>query len=133
MALSDDGKTLAVANGRGHIDVIDTGRREVKTTLHREGTESFNYSCHLSVSRDGRFVLGVSSFGRSVGSFGRVEIWGVATGQMRKSNFEGIHRLAFSPDGGTIAVAVNRSRLLLFDAKTGKEKPAGNPVPRGAN
>lgn len=77
---------------------------------------------------DGKLLLGVPRFDGARGGPGRIEVWEVATGQMWKLDCERFYKLARFPDGGMIAVAVNQSRLLFLDSKTGAEKALGAGV-----
>jgi len=126
MNSSKDGKTLALAYVQGHIDVFNTDRWNVRTTLKREQKDGFHFYAHIELSRDGKTLLGVPRFQNVGGYFGRVEIWEIATGKMHNLDFEAFHKLAYAPDGNTIAIALHHAQLLLIDAKTGKQKSPEN-------
>ena len=107
-AFSADGRTIATS----HKDIVrlwDVATGELRHTLHRGRGEGFGDVWSLALSPDGRTLasghksLGVGHSERD----GIVRLWDAATGDLRATISRGIRRptsLAFSPDGGTLAV-----------------------------
>ena len=95
LAVSPDGRTLAVPDSTGSVDLIDTGTlRRRRTFQAMEG-----YAASVAFSPDGR-LLAVSGEG------GRITLWNArslrAAGELKGLRFDA-EALAFSPDGRFLA------------------------------
>jgi WD40 repeat protein len=97
VAVSPDGRTLAVTRNGGAVDLIDTG------TLTRSGTVQAmrGFAANVTFSPDGR-LLAVAGKG------GRVTLWNARTlhsaGELRGLRADA-QALAFSPDGRFLTAA----------------------------
>jgi WD40 repeat protein len=115
VALSPDGRTLAMAVGGGnHRQTVclfetATGGERHLFPAHREGV------LRLAVSRDGRRIA-------STGPDERVCLWDRHSGKLlrRWEHPERAVDVDFSPDGKWVAAA-SRARVVLWDTATGKE------------
>jgi WD40 repeat protein len=125
--LSADGKTLAggadgpqlrlwdVATGKElrRFDLPESAGVEPQKGVIRQ----FRAAHSATLSRDGQLL--------AVGDLtNRVHVWNVGTGRELYSSpplkCTSVGRIAFSPDGKTLAVGV-KSRILLWEAATGKD------------
>ncbi|MDE0300732.1 MAG: dockerin type I domain-containing protein [Candidatus Poribacteria bacterium] len=107
-ALSADGLTIATSEA-DVVRVWDADTGELRHTLIPEHEEGFGNVISLAVSPDGRTVAS-SHTSLAVGHSARdgiIRLWDAATGELQTSFSDGIRnplRLAFSPDGRTLAV-----------------------------
>ena len=124
--LSADGKTLAISEGN-EVIFWDTASGERRAGKGRPTSRSENHMLK---------ALGFAPDGKSVASLGGdwVRFWDVGKAEEtrrfalpNKGRLEGFMldgaRLAFSPDGKTLAVTSERDgRVFLLDAATGRER-----------
>jgi WD40 repeat protein/energy-coupling factor transporter ATP-binding protein EcfA2 len=120
VAFSPDGRTLAVGDGNGDIDLRNamTGRQIATLTAGPAG----DHVGPLAFSPDGH-TLAASD------DNGHVQLWDLAT-RHRTANWtvvkggsadDYVIELAFSPDGQTIAVNHRNSQVNLWDIATGRQ------------
>lgn len=124
IAVSRDGKTLAIATAKGDVRLWDIAKAKEQSTFHvgHSTNEAINA---MAFSPDDK-TLAIA------GLKGRMEIWDVATGK-RVVNCVGhgisVARIQFSPDGKTLYSGGNDGtqreaigNIRVWDAETGKEK-----------
>ena len=119
---SADGKTLAVGRGnKGNALVFDVATGKLRASL--AGLSSIVYQ--IALTPDGKnLALAVARAARAINA---VQVWDIAGGKMvrtirtlRANGREGeIGALAFSPDGGTLAIGIN-DQIYLHDTATGE-------------
>jgi WD40 repeat protein len=114
-AFSPDGKTLATGGDPFYVKLWDVATGRLKATF--TGHAAVVWS--LSFSPDGK-VLASGSYD------GTIKLWDLATGEPR-TTLRGSARIAFSPDGTTLA-ATTADGLELFRAATEKEVQARDPI-----
>ena len=123
MAFSQDGKVLAVVGGDGTVKVLNAATGMSAGTL----TGHADVHSDLALSRDGT-VLAVSTT-PAQGS-ATVKLWNVATGTLAATvtGNGAAYSLAFSPDGGTPAIANALAAakrydnpIRLWDTATGQD------------
>ncbi|HWA97405.1 MAG TPA: SUMF1/EgtB/PvdO family nonheme iron enzyme [Pirellulales bacterium] len=119
MAFSPDGKTLATGDSMGIVKLWNVATRTPTATLsgHTDAVIS------VAFSPDGKRL---ASGARQIdGKDGSVRVWDVATGTERLRIAPELHdaHLAFSPDGGMLAVAGfgDTGSVRLRDPATGEE------------
>ena len=136
LAFSPDGRTLASGNRYSHIagdqwgsiNLWDVETWELKLVLNPpftgEGYEGGVLS--IAYSPDGRTLASGHSIDRYHGDeFGTVRLWDLETGQNIRTldgHPSDVRSVAFSRDGGTLAIASGYSSLSLWDAATGTQK-----------
>ena len=136
LAFSPDGRTLASGNRYSHIagdqwgsiNLWDVETWELKLVLNPpftgEGYEGGVLS--IAYSPDGRTLASGHSIDRYHGDeFGTVRLWDLETGENIRTldgHPSDVRSVAFSRDGGTLAIASGYSSLSLWDAATGTQK-----------
>jgi hypothetical protein len=129
-AFSDDGSVFAVlstANIGGKEEFV-VSLWEVATGRELSRLKATPGGAHvLAVSPDGRLAaLAASTLGQGDGpaQASIIRLWETATGKEVRS-FSGpgasVQALAFSPDGGTLAVAAKEARVRVWDVASGRE------------
>jgi WD40 repeat protein len=127
---SPDGKTLAYDAFDGTIGLLqaDTGKEVGKIQVNQGSSE---YA--LAFSRDGKTLFTRSCYDRTVEEFDvgtgkSLRRLGSHAGHRRFRDFFQIYcpRLAFSPDGGAVALAGLDYTLHFIDIAGGKELPGGD-------
>jgi hypothetical protein len=123
MAFSQDGRVLAAFVGGGTVKVWNVVTGASAGTLTGHADEDSN----LALSRDGK-VLAVST--TPAQGFATVRLWTVATGTLAATitGNGAAYSLAFSPDGGTLAIANTLAAskrydnpIRLWDTATGQD------------
>jgi RNA polymerase sigma factor (sigma-70 family) len=134
LALTPDGKAVAVVSQGKYVHLIDVENGNTIRTFTAENPESalldgFTPVMAVAFSPDGKRMATGGYDNDQAGEFSR--LWDVATGQeLRRfrhgKQSYGIRSLAFSPDGKTLATLGENSGsvLRLFDVETGKERKA---------
>lgn len=112
MAYSPNGEFVATAGTAGHIRIWQT----VDGQLHKsiQGNQAWIWS--LAYSPDGRYLV-------SADHIPQVRIWEATTGHCLKvlalpEIISIIFKIAFSPDGTTLAIGGNHAELVLYDLTT---------------
>jgi WD40 repeat protein len=120
MALSPDGRSLMVG-GQRDVVLWDLKANRSVRTWQATDSERYHFVGALAFSPDSNIAV-------TTANDGRVRVWDVATGEMRREwNFTGpISSVVFSPKGDLIAFAGDivqsgMARVVIWDAKTGKE------------
>jgi len=114
VAISPDGKTLAVNHAFGRIELRDATTGNIILPLtgrHIKGVES------LVFSRDGKILA-------SGGADGFAKIWDVKTGNLLHSLNIGsfyVHAVAFTPDQQTLVIGMGDGTIKLWRLGTRKE------------
>ena len=135
LAFSPDGRTLATGlfywhiagDQLGSINLWDVETWELKLELRRHvpGVRNTAGVLRIAYSRDGRTIAsGTTDIHGRNGEDGTVHLWDAATGahiRNLRSRVWRVRSIAFSRDGGTLAIASN-GRLSLWDAATGTQK-----------
>jgi eukaryotic-like serine/threonine-protein kinase len=119
LALSRDGHSLAAINGDGMVRMWDvaSGRRIAKPLRNQVRSET--YSGTVAFSPAGNTLATASSTGD-----GTVRLWDVATSRetaVLRGHRGGVHRVAFSPDGRSMASAGSDGTTRLWDVSTSRE------------
>jgi WD40 repeat protein len=109
LAISPDGKTLALGEQKVWLFDLATGREQA--TLRGDGKTLFN---SLVFAPDGRTLAG--------GDYrGKVTLWDLATGaekaQLENGDQYRVCGVAFAPDGGTLAVALGNGRSSVLEPR----------------
>ena len=114
LALSPDGKTLAVGDWGEEVHLWDVSAGKLQTSLPGHG----RFGSTVSYNPNGKTLA-------SVGKNEIVKIWNLETGQLQsKFEVEEWHKTAaFSPDGATLAIGGRTLRLL--EVATGKTRAIG--------
>ena len=127
MEFSPDGQTLAVADWRGDIALLDPKTLEI---VHhaKEAVELWGH--HLAFSPDGRFLV-APDYDHTV------KVWDVRDGTLNLRKTLGGHTdsamtAAFSPDG-LLAVGCANGQVKLWDSATWRERVAFKCVDRSVN
>lgn len=106
MALSHDGKTLAIGYNNEEVHLLDVSTNEVLRTIHTTGrTEKLDFS------PDGKILAGC---GREV------YLWDVKTGKLIDTltgHINQVYTIAFSPDGKTLASGGWDSTIIIWEIK----------------
>jgi WD40 repeat protein len=115
IALSPDGKTLAIGGGYGEsvLQLWDVQGQKVKTSLKQH----LKPVCSLAFSPDGS-SLASGSFDQTA------QLWDLSSCKPTftlTGHKQNVRSLAFSPDGKTLAAASRTSDVLLWETKSGKE------------
>jgi WD40 repeat protein len=127
ITFSPDGHTLAGACDNGAIYLWETATGKLRHTLGGQTEVLFTA---VSYAPDGKTLASAGS----VWVDDEVKLWDLTTGKERCTlplRKRGLHGLAFSPDGGTLALAVSwglgpqktSGGIALWDVRAGKEKP----------
>jgi WD40 repeat protein len=126
VAFSLDGKTAATASFGSNVEVWDLAKSEVRIRLKTD----HRWNTSVAISPDCKTLA-------SVGADRVVKVWDLTTGKEQKAwsllpkdeqveikdavgPSGGYHRVAFSPDGKTLAAAAGRV-VKILDPATGKE------------
>lgn len=112
-ALSPDGATVAVARGRGTVQLFDAGSGKARADLGSGDIRALRFS------PDGKLLA-------TGGDEGVIQLWNVADGtplRRIEGHVEGIESLDFSPDGRVLASA--GVRLRLWETATGAPLSSG--------
>jgi len=128
IAWSPAAPLVAVTAANGVVQLWDV-RARPRLVRSLRGLHSINGQQEsgeaVAFSRDGRTVVvgdvNHTPDGRSW-RYGTVAEWNVASGRLvwlRRSRDGWVHALAFSPDGGTLAVAQEMGRVRILDAHSG--------------
>jgi tetratricopeptide (TPR) repeat protein/CHAT domain-containing protein len=120
-SLSADGRLLAAAAPDGaSVGLWDADSGQLRGSIAAGAGRKFSREA-VVLSPDGRWLAaeqyGASEHGASVG------VWDAASGRltrMLEAKFDDVRALAFSGDGGRLAVSDSKGALLVFDVKTGK-------------
>lgn len=118
LALSQDGKTLAVAlrgkeidaKNPPRIEMWDTKEWKPRLSLPKEPTKDFKAYGRMALSSDGQYLAGSGEYLKSV------ELWDVTAGTMRKVAEDSAAALMFTPDGSTLLIG-SSSGLRSVDVK----------------
>jgi WD40 repeat protein len=117
LAVSSDGKLLAVARGDYTVVIWDLAERRITQTLRHAEKTFQNIVAAVALSPDGTLVA-------SGGMDRTVKVWETATGRLRQTfpHPDIVHGVAFSPDGRTVASACADKTVRLWDPE-GKREP----------
>jgi WD40 repeat protein len=130
VAFSPDGNTLA-SSGEGSVEVRIW---DVRSGAHLVTLEDLKGMIHvLAFSPDGKtLATGVELIrqmqGRSLPTLGKVQLWDVATGQLKTTlpgPLSGITAFAFSPDGRILATGGGQWRSFDGDGNVINPRPFG--------
>jgi RNA polymerase sigma factor (sigma-70 family) len=125
IALSSDGRTLAVGGSDGAIHLLDlgTGKAVQRLVGHAEQASA------LAFTPDGKLLASGRDFDfpRRHGQENPIQLWDVTTGKevrLLVGPKDTVLSLAFSPDGKTLAAGAERydATLRLWDVTTGEER-----------
>lgn len=115
LALSPDGKTLAVATS---FEILVNDLANLETPLFKlEGQKGLS---EVAFSPDGQTLASAGS------SFdGTIWLWDMARGGVKRMELEGhtdaIYSIAFSPNGALLASGSRDNSVRIWDIQTGKE------------
>ena len=115
VTFSPDSKTLLSAGGDQTVRVWDVESGKLTRTLHHE-----DGVLAVAVSPDGVFFA-------SGGWDKTVKLWEAKSGKLLRTwPFEGaeVRSIGFSPDSKRLAIAASRSRVTIYDTRTGAEMQA---------
>jgi WD40 repeat protein len=133
VVVAPDGETLAVGNDYGQVGIWDPAARRWSGT---ERAHAGSVSA-IAFSPDGRFLAtggGIRSQGTETSVDGKVRLWDVKKRALLTKEpltasgageGDGVTALAFSPDGSTLAVGVDRS-VQFWDVP--KQERRGRPI-----
>jgi WD domain, G-beta repeat len=113
VALTSDGKTLAIGNSSGSLTLWDTTTGTLKQTLEGQDIQTRS----VVFSPDGRWI--------AAGGYGNtVKLWDAQTGKLRElqGHTNEITCVAFAPDGQTLASGSYDYTVNLWNAQTGELK-----------
>ncbi|MBI4584804.1 MAG: PQQ-binding-like beta-propeller repeat protein [Planctomycetes bacterium] len=119
LALSPDGRTLALGLWAGTIKVLDlsTGKELPAPTRHRHWVNS------LAFSHDGKLLA--SAGGNEFLKYGEVKLWDVAAAAERgqlNGHADNVMSVVFSPDSKTLATGSADQTVILWDVAAGKQR-----------
>jgi WD40 repeat protein len=115
---SPTGKVLAARSFR--FDAVSVWEVATGKELHRLPGKDIG---EIAFSPDGKTLAAADSYREGMKQDTAIHVWDVATGKERRQltgRWQGVYRLAFSPDGATLAWFDNDSRVLIWDLGTGK-------------
>ncbi|OAI41423.1 hypothetical protein AYO40_03165 [Planctomycetaceae bacterium SCGC AG-212-D15] len=120
VAFSPDGKSLAAARANLTVELWDVARQQVRAICRGHTLQITT----IAFSPDGK-TLAAGSAHRGLEP-GTVRLWDTKTGQLLRTvlamhvdNGDTVTRVAFAPDGKTLAVVSNEGKLLLVELEKG--------------
>ncbi|HWE36439.1 MAG TPA: protein kinase [Isosphaeraceae bacterium] len=111
MALSADGKTLALGDARGNITLVVAATGTVRARLRPTDGETEDRIDALAFAPDGNLL--------AVGGFERTRLWGLGPAPKPLVSLPGhrgrVSNLAFSPDGRRLATGGDEGAVAVWD------------------
>jgi WD40 repeat protein len=130
LAFSPDGRTVAIADGDGHLVEAATGRERLQLAgFPHQGLDETYHTIHdLRFSPDGKKVVTLnSSPGLWMASDGNIDacLWDARDGRrlavLKEPNASGlVYGAVFSPDGRRLAIASSDHTARIWDLATGR-------------